>query len=62
MVAEAEQVEPSNTCPFIDWEAIESNDDVECYSRDIAGNDDISASASKRCKLVLCSDSSDTDY
>ena len=62
VVAEAEQVEPSNMCPFIDWEALESIDDgLDENSRDRASNDDILASANKRFKLVLYSDSSDTD-
>ena len=62
VVAEAEQVEPSNTCPFIEWEALESIvDDGDENFRDSASNDDISASANRRCKLVLYSDRSDTD-
>ena len=62
MVADAEQVEPSNTCPFIDWEALESiDDDVDENSRDSASKNGISASANKGCKLVLYSDSSNTD-
>ena len=62
MVEEAEQVETSKTCPFIDWEALESiDDDVDENSRGSASNNGISASANKRCKLVLYSDSSDTD-
>ena len=62
VVAEAEQVEPNNTCPFIDWEALESiDDDVDENSHGSASNNDISAYANKRCKLVLYSDSSDTD-
>ena len=59
MVA-AEQVEPRNTCTIIDWEAYESID-VDVNSRDSASNNDISASAKQRCKLVLYTDSSDTD-
>ena len=63
VVAEAEQVEPSNTCPFLDWEALESidDDDVDENSHGSASNNDISASANKRCTPVLYSDSSDTD-
>ena len=62
MIAAAEQTEPGNTCLFIDWEALESiDDDVDENSRGSASNNDISASANKRCKLVLDSDSSDTD-
>ena len=62
MIAETDQVEPSNTCPFIDWKALESiDDDVDENSRDSASNDDISASANKRRKVVLYSDNSDTD-
>ena len=62
VVAEAEQVEPSNTCPFIDWEALESIDDDDDENfHGSASINDVSASANKRCKLVLYSDSSDSD-
>ena len=62
MFAEVEQVEPSNTFPFKDWEALESiDDDVEQKSCGSASNNSISASANKWCKLVFYSDSIDTD-
>ena len=42
MLAEAEQVEPSNTCPLIVWEALESiDDDVDENSHGSASNNDI---------------------
>ena len=54
VMAEAEQVEPSITCPFIDWKALASiDDDVDENSRGSASNNGISASANKRCKLVF---------
>ena len=53
VVAEAEQVEPSITFPFIDWEALESiDDDVDENSRGSAGKTGVPASAIKRCKVV----------
>ena len=61
VVAEAEQVEPSNTCPFIYRDALESIDDDVENSHGSSSNSDISASANKRCKLVLYIKSSDTD-
>ena len=61
MVPEAEQVQPSNTCPFIQWEALESVDlDVDENLWDSASNDDLSASANERYNL-LYSDSSGTE-
>ena len=61
VVAEAEKVEHSNTCPSIDWEASESIvDDADENSRDSPSND-ISASATTRCTLVTYGDSADTD-
>ena len=60
MIAEAEQGQSTKlTCPFIDWEAAESNEEEEDEMLD--GNSTTGTSSTKRCKLVLYSDSSESD-
>ena len=52
MVAEPEQVEPSNMRHFTDWEALESiDDDLDEKPRDSTYNDDNSASTEKNVNL-----------